>query len=71
MNKIKDFDIIIGTDANVSIKIFGELATSDFIELAKSKTHRNKFEKGQTDRFDLRHIYFGQINKIMYRLRTL
>ncbi len=53
-----------GTDANVRIKIYGDLRKSDIIKLDKSKTHRNKFEKGHTDQFSIREVYFGDIERL-------
>ena len=53
-----------GTDANVKLKIYGELRKSDILKLNESKTHRNKFEKGNTDQFAVREEYFGDIYKI-------
>ena len=53
-----------GTDANVKIKIYGDLRKSEIIKLEKSKTHRNKFEKGNTDQFTVREEYFGDILKL-------
>ena len=53
-----------GTDANVKLKIYGDLRKSDILKLDKSKTHSNKFEKGHTDQFSVREEYFGDIEKI-------
>ena len=69
-----DYEVIVitsditgaGIDANVKIKIYGDLRKSDIIKLEKSKTHRNKFEKGNTDQFSIREEYFGDILKLKY-----
>ena len=53
-----------GTDANVYMKIYGELRKSAEIKLNKSKTHMNKFEKGHTDLFNIKEEYFGDIKQI-------
>ena len=53
-----------GTDANVFIKIYGDLRKSKKTLLEKSQSHRNKFEKGNTDHFRLREEYFGEIEKV-------
>ena len=53
-----------GTDANVFIKIYGDLRKSKKSLLEKSQSHRNKFEKGNTDHFHLREEYFGEIEKV-------
>ena len=55
-----------GTDANVYMKIYGELRKSAEIKLNKSKTHMNKFEKGHTDLFNIKEEYFGDIKQIKY-----
>ncbi len=55
-----------GTDAKVFIRIYGELVKTERIELKKSSTHRNKFEKGNVDRFSIRNLYLGDIYKIKY-----
>ena len=36
-----------GTDANVFITLFGERSTSGRLQLKKSQTHKNKFERNQ------------------------
>ena len=35
-----------GTDANVYITVFGERGDTGVRQLAQSKTHKNKFERG-------------------------
>ena len=39
-----------GTDANVFLTVFGDRGDSGERKLAKSETHRDKFEKGQVGR---------------------
>lgn len=34
--------------------------------LEQSETHRNKFEKGNLDRFNIKDTYFGDIQQIKY-----
>jgi hypothetical protein len=53
-----------GTDANVYIIIYGELGDSGERHLNKSKTHRNKFERNQTDIFDLEIVHLGELKKV-------
>lgn len=55
-----------GTDSDIFIKIYGEYRKSDFIEMKKSLTHRNKFEKGNTDVFEIKEEFFGELIKIKY-----
>ena len=55
-----------GTDANVVLRIHGELGSSELVPLVKSKTHRNKFERANTDRFTVRALYLGDIRSIEY-----
>lgn len=43
-----------GTDANVFVTITGANGDTGPRKLAKSKTHRDKFERGRTDVFDVR-----------------
>ena len=50
--------------ANVWIKIYGELRKSEVIRLSQSRTHKNKFERGQQDEFALKEEYFGELVKI-------
>jgi hypothetical protein len=53
-----------GTDANVHMRIRGELRKSEQIRLAKSVSNKNKFEKGNVDNFQIREEFFGNISKI-------
>ena len=48
----------------VFIKIYGEYHKSNKIMLEHSETHRNKFEKGNLDRFNIKDTYFGDIQQI-------
>jgi lipoxygenase homology domain-containing protein 1 len=73
-SKVVDYTISVrtsdilgaGTDANVKLKIYGHRRkTQSAITLAKSTTHRNKFERDHTDIFNLKNEeYFGDISKI-------
>jgi lipoxygenase homology domain-containing protein 1 len=54
-----------GTDANVILTIFGENGDSGELELKKSETHMNKFERNQTDVFTLKGILsVGELVKL-------
>lgn len=53
-----------GTDSNVFIQLFGEKNDSGKITLETSKTNRNKFERGQTDVFEIKEADVGDIQKI-------
>lgn len=53
-----------GTDANVYVKIYGDARKSGVIGLDKSLSHRNKFEQGNEDRFEVREEFFGDIYKL-------
>jgi hypothetical protein len=46
------------------LKIYGDLRSSDNIRLTKSITNKNKFEKGNTDKFQVKEEFFGEIRKI-------
>lgn len=62
---VKTSNIIgAGTDSDIFLKIYGQYRKSDFIELKKSLTHRNKFEKGNNDVFEIKEEFFGEIVKI-------
>merc|ERR1712227_30900 len=52
-----------GTDANVSITVFGDKGETDQLRLAKSSAHLNKFEKGQVDVFQAKMKDVGNICK--------
>ena len=52
------------TDANITLKMHGN-KQGETLKLSKSKTHRNKFEKGNIDKFEFEELEdLGQINKI-------
>jgi hypothetical protein len=53
-----------GTDANVFIKIYGTERKTDLIKLDKSLSHFDKFERGQTDRFEIQEKYLGELKSI-------
>ncbi len=62
---VKTSDIVnAGTDANVRLKIYGDLRKSTWLSLDRSETHRNKFERGNVDRFVVREEFFGDLEKI-------
>ena len=69
---ILNYDVLVktsdlqnaGTDANVWIKIYGELRKSEVIKLSQSRTHKNKFERGNQDEFAIKEEYFGDLVKI-------
>nr|CAH8854289.1 unnamed protein product [Trichobilharzia regenti] len=56
-----------GTDASVYLTLYGENGDSGERKLVKSLTHRNKFERGQTDVFHLDIVDLGKINKARIR----
>jgi hypothetical protein len=54
-----------GTDANVFVTLFGENGDSGEIQLTKSLTHRNKFERRQTDIFHYENLLsLGELTKL-------
>ena len=53
-----------GTDANVFIQVFGKRHETPRITLSNSKSHKNKFEKGNVDYFEVRAVDVGDIKKI-------
>lgn len=53
-----------GTDANVYIQLFGEKQDSGKIPLESSKSNRNKFERGNSDVFEVKEADVGDIRKI-------
>ncbi len=53
-----------GTDANVYIVLYGVNGDSGVIDLVQSKTHKNKFEKGQVDEFVIKAIDLGDLVKV-------
>lgn len=54
-----------GTDANVFITIIGDNGDTGELELKKTKTFSNLFERGQTDEFNFENILsVGEITKL-------
>ena len=53
-----------GTDARVSCRLFGQLGDSGDHKLAKSDTHRDKFERGNVDVFHFGSEFLGQLTKL-------
>jgi lipoxygenase homology domain-containing protein 1 len=53
-----------GTDANVFIQIFGKEVDTGKVLLKNSKLHKNKFERAQTDEFEIRAVDVRKIEKI-------
>ncbi|KAK4470569.1 hypothetical protein MN116_006111 [Schistosoma mekongi] len=56
-----------GTDASVYLTLYGVNGDSGERKLTKSLTHRNKFERGQTDIFQMEIVDLGKINKVRIR----
>ena len=54
-----------GTDANVWIELFGKKIKSGKILLKNSKNNFKKFERGQTDNFEIKCSNIGSIKSIM------
>lgn len=48
-----------GTDAEVYLKIYGDLNRTQKIILDKSRSHKNKFETGNNDIFEIEHNFLG------------
>ncbi len=53
-----------GTDASVFINMFGKKSDTGPIPLKKSKTNMNKFERNQTDEFEIDLVDIGEIERI-------
>ncbi|CAF4816082.1 unnamed protein product, partial [Rotaria magnacalcarata] len=53
--------------ANVYIIIFGENNDTGKVPLAISKTHKDPFERGHTDLFEIEAMDIGEPKKIKYR----
>jgi hypothetical protein len=53
-----------GTDANVSIVLYGDKDDSGERKLEKSLKYMNKFEKGQTDIFEINAVDLGALSKV-------
>ncbi|KAM6931491.1 lipoxygenase homology domain-containing protein 1 [Xenentodon cancila] len=56
-----------GTDTNVFLTIYGDLGDTGERKLAKSETSKNKFERGQVDKFTIEAVDLGQVFKIRIR----
>ncbi|XP_071103570.1 fatty acid synthase-like [Haliotis cracherodii] len=54
-----------GTDANIFIDLQGDLQKSGKIDLKKSETQKNKFERGKTDEFLLKTKDVGHLQRIV------
>ena len=52
-----------GTDANVSCVLFGVRGESRTLKLKSSETHRDKFERGHTDVFEVELPDLGQLTR--------
>ena len=50
-----------GTDANVSLKIFGDKGDTGTMPLRSSDNTKNKFERGRTDLFKLEASDIGKV----------
>ncbi|XP_063957148.1 lipoxygenase homology domain-containing protein 1-like [Lytechinus pictus] len=53
-----------GTDANVSMVLFGQNGASDELKLKESQTHRDKFERNQEDIFVFSMLSLGDLIKL-------
>lgn len=53
-----------GTDANVSMTLYGEQDDTGTVLLKSSKTNRNKFERNQMDEFVIEAVEIGEIRKL-------
>ncbi|XP_035999806.1 lipoxygenase homology domain-containing protein 1 isoform X2 [Fundulus heteroclitus] len=56
-----------GTDANVFLTIYGDLGDTGERKLAKSENNKNKFDRGEVDRFTIEAVDLGQVFKIRIR----
>uniref|UniRef100_A0A3Q0R7C3 Lipoxygenase homology PLAT domains 1 n=1 Tax=Amphilophus citrinellus TaxID=61819 RepID=A0A3Q0R7C3_AMPCI len=56
-----------GTDANVFLTIYGDLGDTGERKLAKSENNKNKFERGEVDKFTIEAVDLGQLFKIRVR----
>ncbi|XP_040192273.1 lipoxygenase homology domain-containing protein 1 [Rana temporaria] len=56
-----------GTDANVFLTVYGDLGDTGERKLSKSETNKNKFERGQVDKFNIEAVDLGTIFKIKIR----
>ncbi|XP_049618566.1 lipoxygenase homology domain-containing protein 1 isoform X3 [Syngnathus scovelli] len=56
-----------GTDANVFLTIYGDLGDTGERKLSRSDNNRNKFERGEVDKFTIEAVDLGQVFKIRIR----
>lgn len=56
-----------GTDANVFATVFGEHGDTGERKLAKSSTHRDKFERGHDDVFEIEALDLGDLERLRIR----
>uniref|UniRef100_A0A8C5H6N3 Lipoxygenase homology domain-containing protein 1-like n=1 Tax=Gouania willdenowi TaxID=441366 RepID=A0A8C5H6N3_GOUWI len=56
-----------GTDANVFLTIYGDLGDTGERKLSKSEKNKNKFSRGQVDKFTVEAVDLGQVFKIRLR----
>ncbi|XP_054895001.1 lipoxygenase homology domain-containing protein 1 [Poeciliopsis prolifica] len=56
-----------GTDANVFLTIYGDLGDTGERKLAKSENNKNKFQRGEVDRFTIEAVDLGKVFKIRIR----
>ena len=54
-----------GTDANVSLKIFGSKGDTDSLKLRNSEGGGNKFERGRTDLFKIETNDIGKVSFVL------
>ena len=59
-----------GSDSAVFITLIGEHGDSGERPLKKSKTHRDKFERGNTDAFDQEAVDLGELKKVKVRMES-
>lgn len=50
-----------GTDADVTLKVFGKKGDTGTVPLISSDTSSNKFERGRTDKFKLELSDIGKV----------
>ena len=60
-----------GTDANVSLIIFGDKGDSGKLKLKKSETYNDKFERGQTDVFTFKMLSLGELIILSHKSREI
>lgn len=59
--------IFAGTDDRVEIALVGESQSTSLVELSRSETHADPFERGQTDRFTVCLPNVGHLRGIFFR----